>query len=60
MKEVFVVVFIDKESNGTYVHSVWESEDDALKFLTRKNEWERSENGDGDLWLCIKTDYHAK
>lgn len=60
MKKVFVVVFIDKESKETYVDSVWENEEKVLKYVKSMNEWEESENGDGDMWLDIKTDYHAK
>lgn len=60
MEELFVVVFIVKKTNETYVDSVWESEDDAAKYVTKKNEWELSESGDGDTWLWIKSDFHAK
>ena len=60
MKEVFVVEFIEKESKESYVDSVWEDEEKALKYVKRKNEWERSVNGDGDMWISIKTDYYAK
>ena len=60
MKEVIVVVFIDKKSLETYVDSVWEDQEKALEYVLKQNEWERSENGDGDMWMPVKTDYHAK
>lgn len=60
MKKLFVVVFISLETKETFVDSVWENEDDTQKFVTRMNEWERSKDGNGDSWLWIETDYHAK
>lgn len=60
MKKVFVVVFIDQKSHQTYVDSIWENEEKAQKFVEERNEWERSENGEGDYWVWIKVDYHAK
>lgn len=60
MKKVFVVVFIDQKSHQTYVDSIWENEEKAQKIVEERNEWERSENGEGDYWVWIKVDYHAK
>ena len=60
MKKVFVVEFIDQKSHQTYVDSIWENKEKAQKFVKERNEWERSENGDGDYWVWIKVDYHAK
>lgn len=60
MKEVFVVEFLKEKSNETYVDSVWENEEDARKWVNKMNEWERSENGQGDWWFIVKVDYHAE
>lgn len=60
MKEVFIVSFVKVLSNESYVDSVWENEEDAEKWVNEMNEWERSENGCGDLWYIVKSEYHAK
>lgn len=60
MKEVFVVMFIEMSTYQNYVDSVWESEEEAQKWVNEMNEWERSEKGSGDLWIYVKIDYHAK
>lgn len=60
MKEVFVVEFLKEKSNETYVDSVWENKEDAQKWVNEMNEWERSENGQGDWWFIVEIDYHAK
>ena len=60
MKKVIIVEFMDVNTKKTYTDSVWESEEDAKKYVNRRNEWEKSEGGDGDLWLYYKINYHAK
>lgn len=60
MKEVFIVLFVKVLSNESYVDSVWENEEDAEKWVNEMNEWERSENGTGDLWYIVNSEYHAK
>lgn len=60
MKEVFVVSFVSVESNKSIVDSVWENEEDARKWVNEMNEWERSENGSGELWYIVNIEFHAK
>lgn len=60
MKKVFLVEFMDMESGKWYSDSIWETEESAKSYVNRRNEWERSENGDGDLWSYQSITYHGK
>ena len=60
MKKVFIVEFMDAVSGKWYPDSVWESEENAKSYVNRRNEWEKSENGDGDFWYYARIAYHEK
>lgn len=60
MKDVFVVMFDSIKGGQSYVDSVFTSEEEARKYCYEQNEWERSDFGQGDLWYCVKTEFHEK
>lgn len=58
MKEVFVVSF-KKHGKDYYVNDcVFMNREDAQDYVDQMNEWEESEEGQGDLWFYTNVEFY--
>lgn len=58
MKEVFVVSFKKHGSDYVVNDCVFKNLEDAQDYVNQWNEWEDSEEGQGDLWFYSKVDFY--
>lgn len=58
MKKVYVVSFKKHGTDHSVTDCVFMNLEDAADYVNQWNEWERSEDGNGDLWYWIDVDFY--
>lgn len=58
MKVIYVVCFRRRDNGRIVVDSVFKNREDAQDYVDQWNEWEKSEDGNDDLWFLNDVEYH--